>query len=287
MSEPTFPAGRAITGPNETQASYWNGRAGEKWAAMQGRLDRMLSEATETLRATAGDLTGQRVLDVGCGTGETCVHWLEAGAQVTGVDLSSAMLAVAADRTHGRASLFQADATTWTSEAAFDLVVSRLGVMFFSDPEASFANLTRNLRPGGRVLFVCWREFSENDWVRLPFDTIRDLVPEATPPTPHAPGPFALADGVRLAGILSRAGLAEVRLERLDFPVCLSDTGGAAEAADLLTQIGPTGAALAEATAEVRAIAAQRLTAALAPHERGGAVRLGGAVWLVQATRPL
>ncbi len=275
-----------MNGPNQAQLEYWNGRAGEKWAALQRRLDRMLSKATTTLQGKAGDLTNQRVLDVGCGTGETCTLWLHAGAQVTGVDLSAPMLAVATERTGGRATLLQADASTWIGEAPFDLVVSRLGVMFFADPDQAFANLARNLRPGGRLLFVCWRALADNPWVQVPFDTVRDLVPAATPPVPHAPGPFGLADEVRLAGILARAGLVDVTIDALDFPVCLADGGGAFGAAGLVTQIGPSGGALADATAEVRAVATQRLTQALTPYERDGVVELGGALWLVQAVRP-
>ncbi len=276
-----------MTGPNQAQLDYWNGRAGEKWAALQRRLDRMLSKATTTLQAKAGDLTDQRVLDVGCGTGETCTLWLQAGAHVTGVDLSAPMLAVAADRTGGRATLIQADASTWTGDAPFDLVVSRLGVMFFADPDEAFANLTRNLRPGGRLLFVCWRAFDDNPWVHIPFDAVRDLAPAATPPVPHAPGPFGLADEVRLAGILARAGFVDVTIEALDFPVCLADVGGAVEAAGLVTQIGPSGGALADATPEVRTTATERLTrTTLGPYERDGVVALEGALWLVQAVRP-
>ena len=122
--------------PNESQIDYWNGRAGEKWAAMQISLDRMLSPAMAKLAECVGPISGKRILDIGCGTGETCAVWMEGGADVTGIDVSAPMLAVAAKRTAGKAKIVEADASTWMGEAPFDIAVSRFGVMF----SAYFAN---------------------------------------------------------------------------------------------------------------------------------------------------
>ena len=114
---------------------------------------------------------------------------------------------------------------------------------------------------------------------------IRDLLPEGPPPVPHAPGPFALADKDRLGGILERAGFADVAINPFDFPVCFASEGGVETAVRLAMQIGPSGSALAEASNEVRAAAAERLKVALAPYDRDGLVMLGGAIWLIEAVR--
>jgi SAM-dependent methyltransferase len=270
---------------NKAQIDLWNGRVGEKWAAMQVSLDVMLSHATAELKACAGSVSGQRVLDIGCGTGETCAIWLDGGAEVTGVDVSAPMLAVAADRTEGKATLVEADASVWVGAAPFDLAVSQFGLMFFCDPDAAFATIAANVRPGGRLLFTCWRAAAENQWVTTPMGAIRDLLPEGPPPVPHAPGPFALANRDRLGGILERAGFTDVAINPFDFPVCLASEGGVEAAVHFAMQIGPSGAALAEASKEVRAVAAERLKVALAPHDRDGLVTLGGAIWLVEAGR--
>ena len=270
---------------NKAQIDLWDGRVGEKWAALQVSLDAMLAVCTAELKARAGSVAGRRVLDVGCGTGETCTIWLAGGAEVTGVDVSAPMLAVAQARTGGKARLIQADASVWMGDAPFDLAVSQFGLMFFSDPEAAFANIASNIRPGGRLLFTCWRPAAENQWVSLPMRAVRDLLPEGPPPVPHAPGPFALCDSDRLRGILEGTGFEEVGIDPFDFPICLEDAGGVEPAVRLAMQIGPTGSALAEASQETRAAAAERLRVALAPHETGGRVALGGAVWLVEAIR--
>ncbi len=264
------------------QTEYWNGRVGEKWAALQPNLDRMLAQCTTELQQRAGPLAGLRLLDIGCGTGETCALWLAGGAEVTGLDISRPMLAVARNRTEGRARLLEEDAAAWRAEEPFDLAISRFGVMFFERPEEGFANIRANLRPGGRLLFCCWRRPEENPWATTPMAAVRDLVPETPPPAPHAPGPFALADGERLAGILARAGFSEVTLHPFDFQVSLADRGGARSAADFVLQVGPASAALAEATPEIRAQAVPRLEAALAPHEHDGQVLLGAAAWFVE-----
>jgi ubiquinone/menaquinone biosynthesis C-methylase UbiE len=99
-----------VIGSNKAQIELWDGRAGEKWAAMQVSLDAMLSHTTAALKARAGSVLGQPVLDIGCGAGETCVTWPDGGAAVTGVDVSGPMLAVAADRTDGKVTLVKADA---------------------------------------------------------------------------------------------------------------------------------------------------------------------------------
>jgi SAM-dependent methyltransferase len=271
---------------NKAQIDLWNGRVGDKWAAMQLTMDAMLAQATAELKARAGVVAGQRVLDIGCGNGTTCLVWLAGGAEVTGVDVSAAMLAVAASRTKGKATLVQADASVWRGNSPFDLATSQFGLMFFADPDSAFANIAANVRPGGRLLFMCWRALAENPWATTPIDAIRDLLPDAPPADPQAPGPFALADRNRLGGILERAGFTSIGITPCDFAVCLATEGGVDAAARLATQIGPAGSALTGATAEVLAAAQERLKVALAPHDQNGVVTLGGAVWLVEAIRP-
>jgi SAM-dependent methyltransferase len=268
---------------NKAQIELWNGRVGEKWAALQLSVGAMLAQATAELAARVGPVAGHRVLDIGCGAGETCAIWLAGGATVTGIDVSGPMLAVAAERTQGKARLLQTDASTWRSDKPFDLAVSQFGLMFFANPDEAFATIAANLRPGGRLLFSCWRSEPENQWVTTSMDAIRPLLPAAPPPVPHAPGPFALADSARLRGILERAGFADITISPFDFPVRLATGGGVDAAVRMAMQIGPTGSALTEASKETRVLAAERLAAVLAPFNKDGVVELGGALWMVEA----
>ncbi len=274
-----------MTTSNQPQIELWDGRVGEKWAAMQVSLDAMLAGATAELALRVGAVNGCRLLDIGCGNGETCVLWADGGAHVTGVDVSAAMLAVAEKRTQGKVRLVKADASTWLGDRLFDLAVSQFGVMFFSDPAQAFRNIAANVRPGGRFIFTCWRDVEQNQWVRLPMGAVRDLLPAAPAPLPHAPGPFALADQERLAGLLQSAGWTRVNIMPFDFPVCVATDGGVDAATRFVMQIGPTSAALAEVDKPARAVAQERLKAALAPYDAAGRVSLGGAIWVVESVR--
>lgn len=269
---------------NADQIEYWNARAGEKWAALQPALDAMLVSATELLLTAAGAEPGMEVLDIGCGTGETCARLIAQGAAVTGVDVSAPMLAVARERTGDRATLIEADASVWRSPRPFALAVSRFGVMFFDDPARAFANIRANLREGGRLVFACWQSPAENPWAMAPMAAIRDLLPEPPTADPHAPGPFALADADRTAAILDQAGFANVEVAGHRLSVTLAASGGAEAAARFALQIGPAAAALAEAGRDLIEPARERLTAMFALHEVEGVVRMNAAIWIVTAT---
>ncbi|WP_395645059.1 class I SAM-dependent methyltransferase [Terricaulis sp.] len=271
-----------MTAQNQTQIELWNGRAGDTWVELQDSLDRMLAPVTDALAARVGSVAGKRILDIGCGTGVTCKRWIDGGADVTGVDVSAPMLAAARERAKGRARLMQADASVWQGDAPFDFAVSQFGVMFFDDAEAAFANIAANLRPGGRLVFACWRPHTENPWVTVPMGAVRGLI-DLPPVEPHAPGPFGLADAMRTRGVLDQAGFTDITIDPVDFAYVIA--GGLEEAVRFMMQIGPTARALAEADKDVKAAAAERLAGALAAYERNGSVTFPGAIWIVEARR--
>jgi SAM-dependent methyltransferase len=270
---------------NQAQIEQWDGRVGAKWAEMQGRLDAMLAGATAALVEAIGPVAGLNVLDIGCGSGVTTERLLEGGASVTGVDVSEPLLAAAALRTGGRATLVRADASAWRGEAPFDMAVSQFGVMFFADPVAAFRNIGTNLKPGARLVFCCWRPVTDNPWVTVPMGAVRDLLPEAPPPVPHAPGPFGLADRARTEGILAEAGFTGVTIRPAEIGLEMAAAGGVDKALELTLQIGPVASALAEADEAVKAEAKARLRAALAPFAHDGRVEFPGAIWLAEAVR--
>ncbi len=137
----------------------------------------------------AGLLRGARVLDIGCGCGDTTIAAAVAVApdgHVVGVDVSEPMLVRARDRAaHLANTTFAlADAATFVPDAPFDVVISRFGVMFFDDPTAAFANVRRAMKPGGRLVFVCWQSAQKNAWASVPLSGVLRVVP---PPAATAP----------------------------------------------------------------------------------------------------
>ena len=278
MSTHETPAG------NAAQIDFWNATAGQTWAAFQGQLDRQLEPlGAEAMRALA-PAPGERLLDIGCGCGQTSLALAErvgtAGA-VLGVDISQPMLAVAERRTDGSVARFRrADAQADDlGEAVFDGVFSRFGVMFFSDPVAAFANIRRALKPAGRLAFVCWRPLAENPWMFVPLEAARPMLPPLAPPDPTAPGPFAFSDPARVRAILDEAGFALVQVTPFDTRI---GSGGLDETMALAFRVGPLGGALREHP-EIAPAVTDVVRAALAAYLTEAGVLMPAAVWIVSA----
>jgi len=163
------------------------------------------------------------------------------------------------------------------------LVFSRFGVMFFEQPVAALAHLRASLRPGGRMVFVCWRPAAENEWVTLPLEVARTLVPP--PPAaadPHAPGPFAFADPQRLRALLDAAGFQAAAITPFDGHMDLG--ASPADAAFQMVNLGPTARLLRESDAATRQRVEEAVEQAFARRmAEQGDLRLKLACWLVRA----
>jgi|CZKU01.1.fsa_nt_gi SAM-dependent methyltransferase len=272
---------------NADQVTCWNGPTGERWAREQAAIDRAFAALTARLLAFAALKPGEHVLDVGCGCGVTTLAAVDAvgptGA-VLGIDVSAPMLARARDRSAGRPNIayVEGDASTRVFEATCEVVLSRLGVMFFRDPVAAFANLRTALGPGGRVAFLCWRPAADNEWVRLPYDAAAQHLPAEPAAAPDEPGPFAFGDRARVEGILAGAGFTSVAVTPLDAEIVLSEEGLDAAVQFVMT-VGPTSHLFRESTDDATARARRALQAALRPRLRGERLTLAGATWLVRA----
>ena len=277
---------------NPEQAEYWNSLIGPKWVLLQAEIDQRLQPLNAILTERAGIAAGHRVIDVGCGTGDLALHLAEVvgpGGAVLGADLSAPMLALAerrrAERGYGHLRFLQIDAQTHAFEpAAYDLALSRFGVMFFGDPAAAFANLRRALRPGGRVAFVCWQRLADKPWMAVPLGALARHLALPAPPPPGAPGPFAFADRARVQGLLESGGFAAVEVHDVREPLRLGG-GSLDEAVEFALEIGPAASALREAGAgpELRARVADAVREALAPFAAGGTPSLPSAAWIFTA----
>ncbi|TMB24340.1 MAG: class I SAM-dependent methyltransferase [Deltaproteobacteria bacterium] len=277
---------------NAEQIRYWNEAAGPKWVAFQKVIDAQISPLGEQVMDRAGIAPGERVIDVGCGCGDTTIalgRRVGPAGRVLGIDVSAPMLERAAEtaRAAGVANvrLENADAQTHRlSPSAFDVVYSRFGVMFFTDPVAAFTNLRAALRPGGRLAFVCWQALPENPWLFVPLRAAAQHLTLPPPPAPDAPGPFAFADPERVRGILARAGFGDIVLEELHTTLTLGGGGTVDQAVRFLTEgVGPVSGVLREADPAVRPTVAAAVRAAIAPFHTPQGVRMGSAAWIVTA----
>ncbi len=273
--------------PNDQQREYWNGPVGERWASRPEDIDRNLARLTESLVAFANPHPGERVLDIGCGAGTTALELARAvapGGTVTGIDISAPMLETArrrAEEAEAPIEFIEADAATHPFAPRYTLLFSRFGVMFFDDPMAAFANLHGALRPGGRLAFVCWRPFAENNWSFIPYKAAEHLLPPQESSDPHAPGPFAFADPERVKGILARAGYRDVHIQKLDTTMNMGPT--AEHAAKEALMVGPLARAATGLPDDVRETIAAVVAEKMRLFASAEGITPGAACWLVSA----
>ena len=274
---------------NADQIAYWNGPAGGRWADRQAAQDILLGPVADILIDRAKPVSGERVIDVGCGSGATAIAFgrkVAPSGHVFGIDVSNPML----ERARASApkdlpiDFVLADATVYPFDPqSFDLLASRFGVMFFGDPVLSFTNMRQALRPSGRLAFACWREPRENPWMLAPSQAVYKHVPKLPPQGPEDPGPFAFASEERVNRILSAAGFTNIAIEPCPLSLDIAIGGGLDAAVQSVVGIGPSNRALEGQPAEIRAAAIQSIREMLTPLARGNTVPLAGSIWIVTA----
>ncbi|PKV83582.1 class I SAM-dependent methyltransferase [Streptomyces sp. TLI_146] len=275
---------------NTEQAQAWNGAEGAHWARNQDRWNAVNEGFNEPLLDAAALTEESRVLDIGCGSGQTTrLAALRAPrGHVLGLDLSGPMLAEARARAarDGLSTIAfeQGDAQVHPFEpGAHDSALSRYGVMFFADPVAAFGNIGRALRPGGRLAFVCPAAAGRNGWVEA-LSSLSGLLPLGDLARPGLPGMFSLADPARIREVLTGAGFTAVTVT--ESQAYGTWGSGAADAADFLLGTGPGSHLMRQVDEATRARARRTLEDRLRAHETpDGTVRLLSTSWLVTADR--
>ena len=274
---------------NADQIAYWNGPAGKRWADRQQAQDILLGPVADILVDRAGLKAGERVIDVGCGSGATTIAFAQKvgpSGHALGIDLSEPMLA----RARARApkglpvDFVLADATVYPFDPEnFDLLASRFGVMFFAEPVKSFANMRKALRPSGRLAFACWREPRDNPWMMTPLQAVYKHAPKLPPQGPEDPGPFAFASQARVHRILGAAGFRGIAMEACPLSLDIAIGSGLEAAVQGALEIGPAHRALEGQPPDVVAAATNTIRETLAPFAKGDTVALPGSIWIVTA----
>ncbi|MGD0846654.1 class I SAM-dependent methyltransferase [Bradyrhizobium sp.] len=274
---------------NADQIAYWNGPGGQRWADRQQAQDILLKPIADTLIDRAKPKAGERIIDVGCGSGATSIAFAQqvgSSGHVFGIDISGPMLARArASAPKELPVVFAlADATVYPFDpASFDLLASRFGVMFFAEPSRSFANMRKALRPSGRLAFACWREPRENPFFMAPLQAVYKHVPKMPQQGPEDPGPFSFASEARVHRILGEAGFTGIAMEPHNLALDVAIGRGLDAAVQSALEIGPASRALEGHPADVRAAATNSIREVLSTFAKGETVPLPASIWIVTA----
>ncbi len=270
---------------NANQAAAWDGGEGQYWAAQAERFDRSVRPHHERMMARAAIRAEERVLDVGCGNGETACDAARAASQgrVLGVDLSQAMLEVARQRASSaglaNVEFVHADAQVHPfPPGGFDVVLGRCAAMFFGDQPAAFANLARALRPDGRLVLLTWQDVERIEWFHEFMGALAVGRSMPTPP-PGAPHPFSLADPERVRGLLGEAGFVDVVLEPSEAPMWFGEDVDDAQQFVL----GLLGWLLNDLDDDRRGLALANLRRTMEAHRTEAGVAYDSAAWIVSA----
>jgi ubiquinone/menaquinone biosynthesis C-methylase UbiE len=276
----------------------WNTVLFEKFCRFRHVLtDGLCGHSDELLRRRPYP-AGARVLDVGCGFGDTTqriARQVGHRGGAVGVDCAPNFVDNArqeAEKAAVRnASFFVADVQSEDLRGPYDHAFSRFGTMFFNMPVPALRNIRRSLAPGGELSMIVWRRREDNPWVHEAELRVREIVPvvshENTDQVHCGPGPFSMAGPDMVSDMLRIAGYERVAFERYDAEICIGRS--LEDAVEFAMALGPAGEIIRLAGEEGEKRKGQVLAAlreTLGPHQRADGVWAGSSAWFVTARNP-
>lgn len=275
---------------------FWNEVLAPKFIRFKHILVDGLSQHSEAVFPQLPVRWGDRVLDVGCGFGDTALKLSELvgpDGRVVGVDCCDAFLdhAINDAKLSGatNVSFRRGDAEISLPAEAFDFVFARFGTMFFANPVAALRNMRKALRPGGRMVHIVWRNRADNPWLSMAKDVVLEFLPQpGADALTCGPGPFSMANEETVTAMMRSAGYTNIELRRVDAPVLVGND--IADAIAFQLAIGPAGEVFREAGEEAEEKRDQ-IEAALAEAIKRQSSSARGIVmdsssWVISATNP-
>lgn len=293
-TEPSNPLTSTTAGPNDEYRDVWEGILADKYERYRAPLQVAMDPHNWAAMEASGPRPGQRVLDVGCGYGDSTFDLAARVGQaghVVGLDVCQPFIDVgrrdaeAAGINH--IDWLAADAQTHPFDAAFDLWFARFGTMFFASPVAALRNLRRALVPGGRAMMLVWTRKIENPWLALAEQVVRPMLPPPDQGPVCGPGPFSMSDAETVTAMMRAAGYARVKLTRVSTEVIL--TRGLAETVRFQLAIGPAGEMMrlgGELAEQRRPEIEAAVADALRPYLVDEGVKVRSSAWRVEGINP-
>ena len=275
---------------------FWNDTLAAKFNRFREILMNGLSYHSRVPLQQLDLAPGSKVFDVGCGWGDTAIELARmTGPQghVLGLDCVDDFLEKA--RADARAAgldnieFLAADVQTYPFKPEFDFCFSRFGMMFFENPVAAMRNIHGGLKPGGKLMFIVWRDIYDNPWMKVPKQVVLDFLPEpGEDARTCGPGPFSMANDEVVRKQLEIAGFDNIEFERNDGPVVVGDSPE--NAMQFQLALGPAGEVFREAgelAEQRRDKIEQALREALAPYQdENGRIIMQSSSWTISANKP-
>jgi SAM-dependent methyltransferase len=282
---------------NVEATEAWNGQLFDIWIEYRDLVADGLRDHGEAALAANPPHEGDRVLDIGCGLGDTTVRLaglVGAAGHAHGVDVAERMIETAieeaAEAGVENVSFAACDVEVTEFDQTFDYAYSRMGTMFFANPVAALRNVRETLAPGGLLNMVVWRRKLDNEFMHRAEQVVAEYLeePEEYDVPRCGPGPFSMADADTVTDVLKHARYEDIRLARQDLPYKIGNDLEHAVAFNMA--LGPAAEVLrmwGERVDDIRPKIAADLRAALADFVvDGGAVVAPASTWAVTARVP-
>lgn len=238
------------TNDNAVIVEAWNTILFQKFVRFRHLVVAGLAGHSDELLGRKPFAAGERVLDVGCGFGDSTVKiakMLGPKGRAIGVDCAKNFIDVAIGEARAagvdNAEFFVADVQGDDLHGPFDHAFARFGTMFFMLPGAAMRNIANALKPGGTFTQIVWRKREENPWVHEAELRVKEIVPvvkhEETDQVHCGPGPFSMAGADMVSAMLKAAGFDRIRFERFDTDICIGRDLD--EAVEFAMTLGPAG----------------------------------------------
>ncbi len=275
---------------------FWNEVLAPKFIRFKHILVDGLSQHSEAVFPSLPVRRGDRVLDVGCGFGDTAMKLaalVGPTGEVVGIDCCDAFLDYARKEVEARGlknvRFIRGDAEIALPVDQYDVVFARFGTMFFANPVAGLRNMRKALRPGGRMVHIVWRNRADNPWLSMAKDVVLQFLPEpGADAQTCGPGPFSMADEATVRSMMTIAGYEEIEFRRVDAPVLVG--ANVSDAIAFQLAIGPAGEVFREAGQQAED-KRQQIEAALAEAIQRQTISAEGIVmdsssWVISAINP-
>jgi len=283
---------------NDIVVEAWNTVLFEKFVRFKHLLIAGLAGHSDELLSRGRYRPGDRVLDVGCGFGDSTIRiarMVGPTGEAVGVDCAENFIQAserdAAAAGAPNANFFAADVQGDDLRGPYDHAFARFGTMFFMSPGAAMRNIRRALKPGGTFAQIVWRKRDDNPWLHDAELRVREIVPvvshEETDQVHCGPGPFSMSGPDMVSSMMTGVGFTHVDFERFDAEICIGRNLD--DAVEFAMALGPAGEIIRLAGSEGERLKPQVIAAlreTLSAYERRDGVWAPSSTWFITAKNP-